>query len=311
MDHLLNRLQLKEFRLILAISETGQLAMAAERLSLTQPAASRLLAGIERKIGIAAFHRHPKGMVATPVGAILARNAQSLINGIVEALREVRSVGAGRAGIVRVGAVTGGAVAFVVPAIQQLKKTASGVDVHVDVGPSDMLIDGLVRGDYDFVLSRIPAQVDARDFQILPGREEIVRFVVRAGHALAGRGPLSLKDLSGFEWVIQPMPTPMRQAVEAAFIAHQVALPNDIVNTTSLLVMIAYLASSQAIAPTSGEVAELISAGAFGASISVLDVIEPVIVHPYHLLTRKTHVMSPLAERLRRLVFAALASPRE
>ena len=50
MLHQINRLQIKDFRLILAIKQTGQLALAAELLSMTQPAASRMLAGIERAV---------------------------------------------------------------------------------------------------------------------------------------------------------------------------------------------------------------------------------------------------------------------
>ena len=46
MLHQINRLQIKDFRLILVIKQTGQLALAAELLSMTQPAASRMLAGI-------------------------------------------------------------------------------------------------------------------------------------------------------------------------------------------------------------------------------------------------------------------------
>ena len=48
MQNLANRLQIRDFRLVRAIAETGQLALAAEQLGMTQPAASRLLAAIER-----------------------------------------------------------------------------------------------------------------------------------------------------------------------------------------------------------------------------------------------------------------------
>ncbi|MBK8456074.1 MAG: LysR family transcriptional regulator [Phyllobacteriaceae bacterium] len=307
MPSLTKRLQLRDYRLILAIHEAGQLALAAEKLALTQPAASRLLAGIEAAIGAPLFVRKPKGMTATPVGEILARNAVNLFNGLEQTMREVDAAGSGRGGTARVGAVTGGAVAFVVPAIQRLKQSAIGADIHVDVAPSDVLMAGLQNGDYDFVLSRIPAGVDARQFTIQRGRVEIIRFVVRGGHPLCARKTIGLADLAGQEWVIQAAGTPMRQAVEEAFVANGVALPGEIVNTTSLLVMIAYLASSNAIAPISREVADLIGAGVFGENLAILDLNEPIIVHPYHLITRRNQVISPLAGRLRDLVFAGLA----
>ncbi len=304
---LANRLQLKDFRLILAIYKTGQLALAAEQLAMTQPAASRMLASIERAIATPVFIRHPKGMTPTPVGEILARNAVGLLNGLDQTVNEVHAVGLGRAGTARVGAVTGSAVAFVVPAIRQLKETAKRADIHVDVAPSDVLISGLIQGEYDFVLSRIPAGTDARQFTIRRGRVEVIRFLVRESHPLAGRGPLKLDELVGFEWVIQAPHTPMRQAVEEAFVARGNPLPDEIVNTTSLLVMIAYLSSTDAIGPISREVADLLGPRGIGSGLTALELEEPIIVNPYHLISRKNQVISPLAQQLRELVAAGLS----
>ena len=306
MERLTNRLQIKDFRLVLAIQETGQLALAAEQLAMTQPAASRMLAGIERIIGAKAFIRHPKGMSPTPVGEALARNAANLLRGLEETEREVRAVGAGLTGSARVGSVTGGAVGFVVPAIQELKKIARGADIHIDVAPSDVLIDGLIRGDYDFVLSRIPAGTDPRGFCIHRGRVEIICFLVRKHHPLASRKYLKVPDLAGYEWIIQAPPTPMRQAVEETFIANGISLPSEIVNTTSLLVMIAYLDSTNAIAPVSREVGELLAPDAAGTDLIVLNLEEPIIINPYHVISLRSRIMSPLATQLHGLVINAL-----
>lgn len=310
MINLANRLQLKDFRLIQAIAETGQLALAAERMSMTQPAASRILSNVEREIGVPLFARHPKGMTPTPIGETLARNANSLLRCLEQTVQETESAISGRAGSVRVGSVTGGAVGFVVPAVRKLKETAVGADVHVDVAPSDVLIAGLLRGDYDFVLSRIPPGMDARQFAVRRGRVEVVRFLVRREHPLVGRTPLEPEDLVGFEWVIQAPHTPMRQAVEEAFLSQGIQLPSETVNTTSLLVMIAYLASTDAIAPASREVAGLVASEDGRDRLVALELDEPIIINPYHLITLRNQVMSPLAIRLRDLVYEGLSNPK-
>jgi len=308
MERLAARLQLKEFRLIHAIEQTGQLTLAAEQLAITQPAASRMLAQIERTIGSNIFMRHPKGMTPTAVGAVLARNAATLIRSIERTADEVEATGAGRAGTVRVGAVTGGAVAFVVPAIQQLKRDADGADIHVDVATSDALMEGMLRGDYDFVLSRVPPGIDARQFNIRRGRVEIIRFLVRAGHPLESASALSLAELAGYQWIIQAPRSPMRQAVEDAFIHCGVPLPSEIVNTTSLLVMLSYLSASDAVAPISGEVADLFGPTSIGGNVRVLDINEPIIVHAYHMVTLKNQVLNPIAVKLRNLVLEQLST---
>ena len=118
------RLQPKHFSLISSIAELGQLSLAAQSLALTQPAASRMLGEIERYVGSAVFIRTPKGMEPTPVGSALIRRAQNVLEEIREAAREVDAIRRGLTGKVRVGAVTGGAVGYVVPAIKALKASA-------------------------------------------------------------------------------------------------------------------------------------------------------------------------------------------
>lgn len=302
MSRLANRLRLKDLQLIEAIHKTGQLALAAEALGLTQPAASRMLARIEHEVGEKIFLRHPKGMRRTPIGEIVARNAVSLLRGLDETERQINSVSAGFAGTARVGAVTGGALGFVVPAIRALKRLAMGADVHVDVAPSAELIEGLTRGEYDFVLSRIPAGVDARQFSIRRGRVETVSVLVRDQHPLAQRRQVALAELEGFEWVIQASGTPIRQAVEEAFVDGEIPIPTEIVNTTSLLVMIAYLDSTDAIAPVSREVAKLLAHDSPKKGLAALELEEPIIISPYHLIHHRGQVMSPLAARLHDLV---------
>jgi DNA-binding transcriptional LysR family regulator len=309
MPDFINRMRLRDFHLILAIRDRGQLAIAAEELGMTQPAASRRLAEIERTIGSKVFARHPKGMVPTPVGDVLARNAMTLMRSLDEAAQEVKAVSAGHAGTARVGSVTGGAVGFLVPAIKELKAFASGADIHVEVGPSDMLIEGLIRGEYDFVLSRIPSGVDTRQFDIQRGRVEIVNFLLSRNHPLASAGRLTLADLEGYEWVVQGPNTPIRQALEQAFLSRGAQLPREIVNTTSLLVMIAYLDSTHAIAPVSREVKELLAPQGASSGILGLELEEPIVINPYHVISLKNRVTSPLAVSLRHLVMKAIATP--
>ncbi|MGB5559248.1 MAG: LysR substrate-binding domain-containing protein [Paracoccaceae bacterium] len=307
MPDLLNRLQWRHLRLIQAIEVHRQLSVAAERLAMTQPAASRMLAEIEGVIGHALFRRNPKGMNPTPIGEVLIRHAGTLLQGLAATVSEVGSFGEGKTGSVRVGSVTGAAVAYIVPAIQALKQEVSGADIHIHVGPSSALIEGLLDGDFDFVLSRVPTDNDIRHFEIMRGRVETVEFLVRPDHPLLAHKAHSLLDLAGYSWVIQAPGTPMRQAVEESFIARNVPLPDDIVNTSSLLVMIAYLQSSDSISPVSSEVADLLRNSDSGG-IRSLKVRQSIIISPYHLIQKKEKMMSPLASRLRDLIIGALST---
>ncbi len=304
MQYLMNRLQWRHLRLLNAISEFGQLSIAADRLAITQPAASRMLAEIESMIDQPVFVRNPKGMSPTPIGEVLIRHTASLLRGLTATAMEVDAFAAGNTGSVRVGAVTGAAVAYVVPAVQKLRADADGADIHISVGPSEELMHGLMSGEFDFVLSRVSAPHDRRQFEFMQGHSETIEFLVRPGHPLLKRKRPKLNDLSNYSCVIQSAGTPIREAVEHSFIQHGIPLPKEIVNTTSLLVMIAYLQTSDAISPISSEVAELLKTSGAGG-MQTIRFATPITVLPYHLIQKKEQVLSPLAARLRDLVIDA------
>ena len=137
-------LMMKHLRLIAAIAEHRQLSIAADALSITQPAASRTLAEAEARVGAALFERHPKGMTLTDVGESLARRARNILDELNDASDEVERLRLGSGGVVLIGAVTGAAVGYVAPAVRQMKSLAPNVDLHIEVGSSDALMAGLL-----------------------------------------------------------------------------------------------------------------------------------------------------------------------
>lgn len=303
------RLKQVHLRLIAAIDEHRQLGLAAEALAMTQPAASRMLREIEAAVGSKLFERHARGMAPTLIGRALARRARGLAEEMRDLAAEIEQLRSGRGGVVRVGAVTGASVGYVVPAIQQLKAAAPNSEVYVDVEPSDVLVRGLLSGTYDFALGRIPPGVDPREFEAIPARPEIVDLVVRRDHPMATATRLDLAELAPYDWVMQSPGAPIRVAVETAFLNAGARLPRSIINTPSLLVMIALLSSSTAIAAMAREMSDLLSGPEVAARLVPLAVREEIVVAPYHMLTARRRRLSPVAERLRALVLNELGLP--
>lgn len=301
-------LKVPQLRLIAAIARQGQLGLAARDCGLSQPAASRMLAEIESLTGARVAERHARGLTLTPLGRMLARRADALITGLGDLSREIEEMKRGARGAAAVGAVTGGALGHVVPAVERLKAEAPGASVTIEVAPSDQLARELLAGRLDFALGRLPPGVDPADFDTIPARGEDLRLMVHATHPLAARAPVRLSDLGAERWVIQPRGTPIRAAVETAFHEDGAALPQDVTDTASLLVMLAMVAGSGAIAPVADEVMQLLAGPRVGAQMVALRLDRKVSVAPYFLLTRRGRQLSPLADRLRGLVIAGLGA---
>ncbi len=301
-----DRLQLKHLRLIAAIAEHEQLSVAAQALSITQPAASRTLAEAEMRIGVALFERHPKGMVATGAGESLARRARNILDELNDAADEVERLRLGRGGVVRIGAVTGAAVGYVVPGLRQLKAQAPEAEVHVEVATSEELIAGLTALRHDMVLGRVPPRAAPDGLSLTPAKGERVCIVAHARHPAAARSELSLPDLSEFEWVMQAPGAPIRRAIEEAFLQQGSALPRTIINTASLLMALALLQGPGVVTPVSMEVAHLLCAGR--SDLVILPVAQPILVAPYSLITLRDRRLSPVAALFRDLLTALVAA---
>ena len=71
-------LKLRQLQLIVDVADTGQVVAAAQRLNMTQPAASRMLSELEHLLGVKLTARHPRGVNLTAAGTRLAELARSL-----------------------------------------------------------------------------------------------------------------------------------------------------------------------------------------------------------------------------------------
>src|SRR3954470_4902740 len=73
------RLEIRDFRLVVAISELGTLTRAGQQLNLTQSALSHQLAALERRLGASLFERSGRRMIPNRLGARLASHGKELL----------------------------------------------------------------------------------------------------------------------------------------------------------------------------------------------------------------------------------------
>jgi DNA-binding transcriptional LysR family regulator len=304
-DILLRRgLKLAHLRVLAALGRSGQVSAAAASLSISQPAASRLLAEAQRIAGAELYRRHPRGIELTEAGRHLADLSMRLTGELDAAAREIEEMGEGRSGTVAVGAVTGAAVELVLPALQAIRDSRPGIRASVVVDTSDRMAPMLLSGDLDFYIGRIPSGTDRAAFAAEPIGPEPVALIVREGHPLAGRAGVTLTDCVAFDWVLQPPGGLMRHTVEDYLMARGVPLPGRVLSTSSTLMTLALIASSDAIAPLARAAARFFSSPrGLGGRIAALPVADDLRVSPYSLLRPAARPLSPAA----RLVHAELA----
>ena len=164
-----------------------------------------------------------------------------------------------------------------------------------------MLARELLASRHDFIIARIPDDLNPRLFESTVIGIEKACLIVRRGHPLTdGTRRCGSDGLAGYDWVFQPGGIAAAPHRSRAFSSAATSpLPDRILNTSSLLLTLVMVAQSDAIAPVSVEVAKFISSedGLAGA-IEILPIDFDIDVQPYSLITAKNRTLSPSAQLL-------------
>jgi DNA-binding transcriptional LysR family regulator len=299
----LRRLKPVHLRLLAELGEAGALGLAASRIGIAQPAASRLLAEMEDVLGLSLHERQGRGLRLTHVGAALARRAARIEMELFDAAQEVAEAATGRAGVVRVGAVTGPALSLVLPMLTAMQRTLPEFRAEVTVATSINLCDMLRDGRLDFALARLTpgeTQLKAR-----PMANEPLSLVVRRGHPLLVRPKITVADLLQYDWVMGDDETLLTQTVMARLAEIDMPLPNRRISTSSFLFTLALLNQTDAIAPLATPVVDSLSGNPSVPFVS-LPIDLGLTVAPFSLVTRIGSQMTPSAQRLADGILASL-----
>jgi DNA-binding transcriptional LysR family regulator len=289
----LDRLTLRQLRLLVALDDRRKLQQAARGLHMSQSAASKMLAEIERIAGVRLFERLPRGVEPTDYGEILIRRGRNMLADLRHAARELAGRKAGDIGAVAIGSVATPSIALVVDAIRELGAKLDMVEISLDVGTSPALVDRLIALEFDFVIARMPDTIDPRNFDYNDLDQEEGCFVVRAGHPLADRDPVALRDLADLQWVVEPRGSFMRQSVEQLFRSHGIAPPRRVINSTSHILSLAIAAATDAVTPMAIPIVDDVGDM---KRLRRLRVRESLILESYGLVRIKDRPLSPAAE---------------
>lgn len=245
---LVNRLRLKHWSLLSALGDVNTLHQAAERISVTQPAATKLLADVEQAFGFALFERHARGLRPTPLGREVidyARQAQAGLDRFLESLEIKRRGGHGH---LVFGAIMGAAPDLVARAVADIKRERPRLNVRILGETSDQIGVLLERHEIELAVGRFTGPLDHNRFDFEALAQEPLRIIVRRGHPLTDRDAPDWPELVRWPWVLQTISSPARVQLESEFARAGVSTPMDMIECTSIFATLQLVQSSDAIA---------------------------------------------------------------
>lgn len=181
------------------IAREGNMRRAAYALSISQPALTARLQGLEAELGSPLFRRSHAGMVLTPAGRAFLPHADRAIEAIRSGSSLIRGLELGILGELAL-AVAPAVSAYVLPELL-VRFTERHPDVRllVRTGHSEEIVDLVVRGDVELGIVR--GLRDAR-VRSRPLYEDELVLVAPPGHPFAEAGTIDVSEISRAQLIL-------------------------------------------------------------------------------------------------------------
>ena len=96
-------MKLQDLHVLMAVVQAGSMSKAAALLNTTQPAISRSIAELERRIGVRLLDRNPQGVEPTEYGRALLDGGAAVFDDLRQAVKNIEFLADPTAGEVRIG----------------------------------------------------------------------------------------------------------------------------------------------------------------------------------------------------------------
>jgi DNA-binding transcriptional LysR family regulator len=195
---------LTQVRTFLVLADELHFGRAAERLGLSQPRVSRLMAALEREVGGALFDRTTRRVRLTPLGLRLRDGWRPAHEQLLAALGDARTAARQPEGTLRIGftLTTGGSALTRLVRAFTTAYPGCAVQLRETTGLRD-LYGPLRSGDIDVLVSWLV--VGEPDLTAGPAIEYRARaLAVSSDHPLTARGSATAEDLADYETAWSP-----------------------------------------------------------------------------------------------------------
>ncbi|MFI0452248.1 LysR substrate-binding domain-containing protein [Actinomadura sp. 6N118] len=197
-------LDLERLRALHSVATYGSVSAAADVLHVTTSAVSQQLAKLERETGQKLLERNGRGVRLTDAAELLVTHADRILSLVERAQADLEAHRGAVVGELAVAAFPTAIRGLMPAALRGLR--ADHPDLRVIVGEEDPMqsIPRVVRGDLDM------AVVQDWNNEPLPIPEGLLRGTIcydvadvalPAGHPLADRDQVELKELAGDPWI--------------------------------------------------------------------------------------------------------------
>lgn len=279
---------LRQLRAFLVVADVRHFRIAAERLHLTQPAVSRHIAQLEQQLGVRLFDRNTREVSVTAVGERLRGALARTLDELDAVLAQTHAESEGLRGTVRVAAGPTPSAELMPQCIARCARDYPDINLLSRDRIQSEVIDAVRAGEVDFGLAIDPPR--SRELSVETILRDPLVLVCHRDHPLAKLDPIPWQGLDGEALVLLDHSSGSRRLIDAALAEHR--LDVRIVQQTGH--------THTAFRMVEAGLGSCITVGLSAPRSPLLTtrVLVPVVAHAFTLVRRRSHSLSPAAERV-------------
>src|SRR6185369_11284939 len=199
-------------RAFAALARRRSFSAAARELRISQPAVSKHIADIEKRLGVRLIERRPRGGELTAAGAFLANHVLRAEALLVQAARTVSEFREQPTGALTIAA-SGVPATYLLPEVAiAFQRAYPNVQLRIVSAPSAQTMDALRAHHAEFGV--VGGFAAAPEIEAEPLVEE---EIVVVGAPRFARRRWSRREAEAATWIMQPLGSAFQAAVEAAW----------------------------------------------------------------------------------------------
>ncbi|CAO5258722.1 LysR family transcriptional regulator [Frankia sp. AgKG'84/4] len=208
-------MELRQLEHFLAAAEELHFTRAAQRVNIVQSGLSSSIGALERELGAKLFVRSTRAVRLTQEGEVLLAEARRILAAADTARAAVAGIAAGLRGRLTVGIMQ----CFrrgLTEALAAFHAGYPAVELRLVQAPSADLLDRVAAGTLDLAFACVAGEMPA-GLTITPLDDAPLVFACSAGHRLAGRSAVALRETVNEDFVDYPPGWGTRTVLDAAF----------------------------------------------------------------------------------------------
>lgn len=207
---------LRQLQIFAAIASCESVSAAADKLHMSQSAASTALTELERRIGRPLFDRAARRLKLNEIGRQLLPRALDLLDRAAEI--DLFLTGQPGPGHINLGATVTIGNYLAPRIIERFRQEYAGASVSLDVGNTETIARKVAA--YDLDLALIEGDLHHPDLEIIDWLEDELVIFCAPNHHLTTQETVTIDDLLKEQWAVRESGSGTRQTLDRAMSNH-------------------------------------------------------------------------------------------